>query len=443
MKKVLGGINIVRLGGFSLGYGLVIALMSATLNRVMLADLEMSPMLVGFLFAIPMLVSPVRMWFGYRSDGFKIFGLRREPYILGGVLLTALSAAVIVIMVINAEASPTLIPLALILIFALYGIGRNLSNNIFQALISDNFSDEARRRAITLFEVVTLFGTVMGAGMIGRMLEEYDPARLVNVTLMVMVAMVVLAFIAIIKQERPSNEQVIEQAQAMPFRKVVSDIVLKDRQIRLFFLIIMFTIVGTQAQDAFLEPYGGLVLDMSVGETTRLTQQWGMGVLVAMLASGIFLIKWLGYIRLLRIGLIASALVFVGVILAGALDNFIPFSMLVLFMGLSTGMAAAGMLAGLITFTTPARAGLLLGVWGVANALGRAIGSLMGGGVVETLLGVTGDAFIAYAGVFVMEVVMLIGAFVLTMRFQPIEEDDALVADAAGDFDMAAAMGGD
>lgn len=438
MKRFLSSIHVVRLAGFSLGFGLMIALMSATLNRVMLADLGMSPALVGFLFAIPMLVSPIRVWFGYRSDGFRIWGLRREPYIIAGVLLGAVSVLFIVALVINVNANPALIPLAIGVLFALYGVGRMLANNTFQALIADSFDNDARRRAITLFEVITLVGTVMGAGIIGRMLSDYDPGRLMSVTVGVVTVMVILTFIAVLRQERPVDDEVIKTAQAMPFRKVIKDIVLKDRQIRLFFLIIMLTIIGTQAQDVFLEPYGGLVLGMNVGETTRLTQQWGVGVLIAMLGSGIFLIKWVGYINLLRIGLVASAFVFLGVILAGALDNFIPFTALVFFMGLSTGMAAAGMLAGLVTFTTPARAALLLGVWGIANALGRAFGSLIGGVVVETLQHITGEFFIAYSGVFTMEIVMLIGALALTYRFQPVVDDQALGVTVD---DMAVAVG--
>lgn len=439
MGRVLRGIDVARLAGFSLGYGLMIALMSATLNRIMLADLGMSPAVVGFLFAIPMLVSPARVWFGYRSDGFRIRGLRREPYVLGGVVLAALSVVLIVALVINVNASPGLIPLAIAVLFALYGVGRMLANNTFQALIADNFSGDARRRAITLFEVAILVGTVMGAGLIGRALSDYDPGRLMGVTLGVVGVMVVLAFVAILKQERPVEDKIIETARAMPFRQVMRDLVLRDRQIRLFFVVIMLTIVGTQAQDVFLEPYGGLVLGMNVGETTRLTQQWGIGVLIAMLGSGIFLIRWVGHLNLLRIGLVTSALVFVGVILAGALDHFIPFTALVFLMGLSTGMAAAGMLAGLITFTTPAHAALLLGVWGVANALGRALGSLMGGSVVEVLMRFTGgNLFMAYSGVFVMEVLLLLGAFVLTYRLRFIEQDEALGADLN---DVALAVG--
>ena len=82
--KVIRFLNNFRLAGFSIAYGLSGALIGGTLNRIMIADLGLPASLVAFFFAIPLLVSPVRVWLGYRSDGFPLFGRRREPYIVIG-----------------------------------------------------------------------------------------------------------------------------------------------------------------------------------------------------------------------------------------------------------------------------------------------------------------------------------------------------------------------
>jgi MFS family permease len=185
----------------------------------------------------------------------------------------------------------------------------------------------------------------------------------------------------------------------------------------LFFILVFFTMVGTLAQDVLLEPYGALVLNMPVGETTRLTQFWGIGVLISMLISGAILIKWLGHLQVLRIGIVTSILVFIGIIIAGISGNIGLFNSLVLVMGLGTGLAGAGMLAGIVNFTTTLRAGLLMGVWGMANQIGHAFGSLMGGGVVDLVRSFTnGNAFASYATVFALEAGMLVVAFILTAR---------------------------
>ncbi len=86
-------------------------------------------------------------------------------------------------------------------------------------------------------------------------------------------------------------------------------------------------------------------------------------------------------------------------------------------MGLGTGLAGAGMLTGVINFTTTIRAGLLMGVWGMANLVGRAFGSLMGGGMVDLVqAGTGGNAFLAYATVFSLEAVMLLIALGISYR---------------------------
>jgi BCD family chlorophyll transporter-like MFS transporter len=155
---------------------------------------------------------------------------------------------------------------------------------------------------------------------------------------------------------------------------------------------------------------------MSVGDTTRLTMYWGLGVLISMLLSGILLLKLLGFMRVMRIGIVASALVFVGLIIAGSLGNPGLFQGLVFVMGLGTGLAGAGMLSGVVSFTTPIRAGMLMGVWGVANMVGHAVGSLLGGVTVDLMRAVTGSAFIAYSTLFGMEVIMLLVALYLSTK---------------------------
>jgi BCD family chlorophyll transporter-like MFS transporter len=305
-----------------------------------------------------------------------------------------------------------------IVAFLIYGIGRNLGQTTFQALLSDRFEGDQRPRAITLYEVATLLGLVIGAGGLGAALESYDPERLIQVSIGVAIVILILATFAALGQEPRSStvEVATEKAREMPFVRVFREFVWADRQVRLFFTLVFFTFVGTLAQDVLLEPYGALVLGMDVGETTRLTAFWGVGVMISMLLSGTILIKWLGYMKVMRIGIISSAFVFVGVIISGAMGNPELFRALVLVMGLGTGLAGAGMLTGVITFTTVIRAGMLIGVWGVANMVGHAFGSLMGGGVVDLVRAITGNALMAYSTVFAIEVIFLLVAFYLSTR---------------------------
>ncbi|MFM8323121.1 MAG: PucC family protein, partial [Chloroflexota bacterium] len=233
MKKVLSFLNALRLAAFPLAYGLSGALIGGTLNRIMIADLGVPASLAALLFAVPLMVSPLRVWLGYRSDGFPILGKRREPYILLGALL--IGAGILAAAGLTAgftRTSPAFVLLGLAA-FALYGAGRNLGHNTFQALLSDRFSTQVKTRVITLFEVATLLGMVMGSGAIGKALEDYSPQRLMSTALGVALAVLALAALAALGQERTSSlaQEAARTARAVPFNQALR-LALGDPQVR-------------------------------------------------------------------------------------------------------------------------------------------------------------------------------------------------------------------
>ena len=312
MKTIVRIVNNIRLAFFPIAYGLSGALIGGTLNRIMIVELELPASLVAVLFAVPLLISPIRVWLGYRSDGYPILGRRREPYILIGSLIIGLGIVSAVQVAVNTSGLSAFLVVAGFGAFLIYGIGRNLGHNTYQALVSDRFSGPARSQAITLYEVATLVGAVIGAGFLGKSLEVYDATRLVALSVTVAVIVFALAAFAALGQEPKTGavKDAVEKARQAPFAKVFKEVVWSDPQVRLFFVLVSFTFVGTLAQDVLLEPYGALVLNMAVGDTSRLTQFWGIGILISMLFSGLFLLRLLGNLRLMRIGIILSALSF-------------------------------------------------------------------------------------------------------------------------------------
>jgi BCD family chlorophyll transporter-like MFS transporter len=409
---------VVRLGLFTVGYGFTGALMGGTLNRVMIAELGFAAGLVGLFFAAPLIDAPLRIWLGHRSDAFPILGRRREPYVVLGSLLAGLGVLLAVRLALEGPGGIASTG-GIMGAFILYGFGRNLSHNTFQALLADTFSGPSRARAMTGYEVATLIGLVAGSGIIGHALGSFDPARLFEVCALAVGVAFLLALAAVVGQERPSaeTEAAARRARELPFGEIVRSVVAGDPQVRLIFTVVFLTMVGTLAQDILLEPFGGLVLGMTVGETTQLTAFWGMGVLLAMLLTGNLLIPRLGAMPVLRLGLAATMVIFLAVIGAGVAGNAGAFRWMVGVMGLGTGVAGAGLLTLIISSTTSVRAGLLLGVWGFANLLGRAFGGLIGGVVVDAVQRLAGgSALTAYSLVFALETVMLAAAFILSFR---------------------------
>ncbi|MBW6465321.1 MAG: BCD family MFS transporter [Brevefilum sp.] len=402
----------LRLAGFPLGLGLVSVLVSGTLNRVMIVEMNIPASLVGLFFALPLLISPLRIWLGYRSDAYPIWGLRREPLILFGSLLAGLGVSGATLALVQTKSLSALIVGMLVLAFVAYGFGKNLSSNTFEALLADKFVGDQRPRAVTFYKVAMFVGIMLGALLLGRLLDPYAEMRLLVIVVSTAVGTFLLTIVSIARQEprEAAIQSESQEARGTAFWTTFKTMIWADPQIRRFFIFVMLTVIGTLAQDVLLEPYAALVLNMSVGETTRLTAIWGAGTLLSMGAAGAWLIKRYGYVRVVRVGLLLGILTFLGLILSGALELTTVFLLLVFFLGVSTGLSASGMLSAVIDFTTAERAGLLMGVWGVAHNLGQAAGNLVSGTLVDIIRALQGDALTAYGLVFALEAVLLLAA---------------------------------
>lgn len=423
------GINLIRLAGLPLSLTLITILAGSVINRVMVVELGLPVTLASLFIAIPLLVAPVRVWLGYVSDAYPLWGRRREPYLILGAVLSGLGAALAVILVLNTTSLLSIGAVATLATLIVYGVGRNLANNTFQALLADMFEPGVpRSRAANLYEVVKMIGLVIGAGLVSQALRPYSPERLTAVVLVIGGLVIVFSVIAGVGQE-PRNDttrQAAVTARALPFGPTFRTLLWSDPTARLFFSIVTITLLGTQMQDVLLEPYAGLVFGLDVSASTQLTMFWGIGTLISILLSGIILIKWLGLLRLFRIGIVILLILFPILILAGVWQSVLMLQLTVLGLGFGTGLSAASLLAYMVQFTTLKRAGLMVGVWGVGHQLGRALASLIGGVLVDSMKWATGNNYlVAYGTAFLLEAVLVLVAMVLIGRLH-IETAEAL-----------------
>jgi BCD family chlorophyll transporter-like MFS transporter len=403
-------LHSIRLAGYPLGLGLTSVLVGGTLNRVMIVELGLPALWVGLFFAIPLLISPLRIWLGYRSDGHAVWGLRREPYVILGSLLAGLGVVAATWLALDNTAT-LLVMAGMLLAMVVHHLGKNLASNTFEALLADKFAGHRRTQAMTGFKITMFVGIMGGAIGLGQLLDVYSAARLMGVVGGGAAMGFILSWIATAGQEPRTAAQsaAAQQAREMSFQQALQTVVLGDPQVRRFFVCMVLIMVGTQAQDVILEPFGALVLGMSVGETTRLTALWGAGTVLSMALSGIWLIKIVGYATVTRAGLWINAGVFAGLILSGHLGQAALFQGLVFALGVGTGLASAGLLSAVVHFATAVRAGLLMSVWGLTHNLGQALGSVLSGGAVDGIIRLAnGSPFVAYGSVFAIEGGMLL-----------------------------------
>jgi BCD family chlorophyll transporter-like MFS transporter len=304
---------------------------------------------------------------------------------------------------------------AMVVAFVCYGMGKNATATTFQALIADVYDEAARPRAVATLKAAFIGGIIAGSVVLGNLLDPFSAGRLLAVALAVGGGAVLLAVMGTLGVEpRGTQTQAASQrARALPFRETLHR-TFADRQVRLFSFFIGATLLATLTQDIFLEPYGAQVFGMSVNETTRLSMYWGAGTLGAMLVSGVWLVNRLGRRRVAALGLWIVALTFVRLIVAGLIGQTWLFIALVFLLGVGSGVSASGTLTLMVDFTTPERAGLLMGTWTVAHQLAQAVGNVLGGLVLDVMYALSQSYVIAFGAVFVLEVVAaLVGLLLL------------------------------
>ena len=386
--------------------GCLAVIFAGLLNRVMLSELHFPGLLVGGALAFEQFVAPTRVLFGQISDAHPWMGRHRVPYIwLGTALFCGLAVLSIplifrvgYLLAGGANAEFLLGAAALCGLFALYGLAISLATTPYLALVIDRTSEAERPRAVGIIWCLLTVGIVVGAISIGISLKTLDgvndPAVLQPVLLgfMAKVAVVVLALtvVATVGMEPPIPLQ-SQLAQSSPQQqrqdaytlRQAWTLITSSRQVLIFFSFLVLFTLALFLQDPILESYGAQVFGMSIASTATLNAIWGMGTLVGLLVAGIWLVPALGKLATARLGcqlILASLLLLV---LVGLCARVPALQAVMALFGLASGIATNSALVLMLDLTLPQAAGTFVGVWGLAQALSRAMGKVVGGALLD------------------------------------------------------------
>jgi len=446
------------LGLFQACLGCLAVIFSGLLNRVMISELALPGLLVGGALAFEQFVAPSRVWFGQISDSRPVAGRYRVPYIWLGTLLFCGLAVLSVPLIFHVaalfrEGSGSTVAggiAALCGLFAAYGLAVSLATTPYLALVIDRTSEQERPRAVGLIWCLLTVGIVVGAIAISVSLRSLDrvtdPAILREVLLGFMgrVVLVVLALtlVATVGMESPSKTRLPLQGEAQagaspgredgPTLPQAWALITSSRQVLVFFTFLILFTLALFLQDPILESYGAEVFGMPIAATASLNAVWGMGTLLGLLLAGLWLGPKLGKLHAARLGcrLIVATLLLL--LLAGFFAR-VPVLQGVMFLfGLAAGIGTNSALVLMLDLTLPQAAGTFVGVWGLAQALSRALGKVLGGGLLDVgrwlqqqWFPSMASPFPAYALVLGVEILVAIAALLMLSRInlQQFRED--------------------
>lgn len=379
--------RLLRLALFQVSVGMAMVLLVGTLNRVMIVELKVPATLVAVMVSLPVLWAPLRALVGFRSDNHRsALGWRRVPYIWMGSMIQFGGLAVMPFALLvlsgageSAQWPSWLGPAGAGLAFLLVGAGLHTTQTAGLALATDLSPRENHPKVVGLMYVMLLIGSIGSAFLFGYLLQDFTHGRLVQVIQGSAVATLVLNSISLWKQEtRRPNRGASPTPPPAEFAKAWT-LYASHGGTRLRLVAIAMGTLGFGMQDVLLEPYGGQVLGLGVGQTTWLTATLAAGSLMGFAWASRVLGRggnpaWMALYGA-ALGVPAFALVMLA---AGSLS--VPLFVLgVLGIGLGAGLFGHGTLTLTMNSAPPEQTGLALGAWGAVQATSAGAGVVIGG----------------------------------------------------------------
>ena len=404
-----------QLGLIHVAVAMTLVPINSTLNRVMIKELSLSATLVAVLASLPYLFAPIQVAIGSYSDRHPIFGLRRTPYILSGLILCVLGVIVSPQVAFLMAENFSLGLLAGIFAFGLWGMGYNLSAVSYLSLATELSAENERGKTIAtmwFMMIVSIIATAIG---LSRMVDPYTPEALIRAFGYVAASALTLGLLGLIKLEPRSNSAAEGPRSENYSYKQMSAAITANPVARTFFIYLLLLLAAILGQDVLLEPFGAEAFNMTVTQTTRITSLWGTFVLVAILIAGLLEGRVMKK-TVAQFGNIGALAGFVVIVASGVTRSTNIFYIGVTLLGLGTGLSTVANLSLMFDFTMPGMVGLYIGAWGFSNALSRLTGSILGGVVRDVVNQATGQALSGYLVVFAIEAMMLLVAAIMLTR---------------------------
>ncbi len=379
--------KLLRLSLFQAAIGITTALLVGTLNRVMIVELGVPAWWVALSVALPLLFAPLRAFIGYRSDTHpSVLGLRRLPYLWGGTLLMFGGLAVMpfaLLLLSEGEgASLWLGRIGAALAFIVVGAGLQITQTAGIALASDVSPEDKRPRVVALLYAMLLVGLVIGSMLLGALLANFSPVRLIQVVQGSAVMVILLNIASLWKQEARGQRRGVRETDG--FRRNWLRLMAIPKMRRFLWTVGLGT-AAFSMQDIVLEPFGAEVLGLDVGHTSILTAMTAGGALAAFMLSARMLSRSVDACRVAALGALLGLPAFACVIFSSPLDSPLLFRVGATLIGFAGGLFSVGMLHTAMEIPDRELTGMVLGAWGAVQATAAGTSMALGGALRDTI----------------------------------------------------------
>ena len=420
--------QLSRLGLVQAAIGAVVVLLTTTINRVIVVELSLPATVPGLLVALHFGVQLIlRPRLGHDSDRSG----RRTPWILGGLAVCALGgvgvAASIPVMATNVALGIALASIASVVL----GAGVSAAGTPLLALMSERAHPSQRAGAAAITWILITAATS------GALLDPFSYTRLIAIAGGIGGIGLLVAMVATYGVERgprpvaslPTSRDATPDSFMTALRTVWD-----EPAARLFASFVFVAMFAYSAQDLILEPFAGIAFGMTPGESTKLSGLHHGGVLIGMIAAAVLATKRGQLRHWAAAGCLASAVTYVALAASPALGDVRMFTVIVLLLGLANGVFAIGAIGSMMALTgdkRDGRAGLRLGVFGAAQALAYAIGTMSGAVGVDTAKALLDSPVRGYLAVFSVEAVLFAASAFLALRSASSERANSVFRERA------------
>ena len=412
----LSWFSIFRLGTVQLCLGAIVVLMTSTLNRLMVVELMLPAVLPGALVAFHYGVQITRPNWGYRSD---TGGNRTRWVIIGMGMLAA--GALLAAFAIPLLESRFWTGLAVsVLAYGMIGLGVGASGTSLLALMATATEERRRPAAASITWLMMILGIAATAITVGQVLDPYSHERMLAIVAVVVGTAFLVTCLAIWGIERRAGVQAAPVAEPMRFIDGLREI-WAERAARNFTFFVFLSMTAYFMQELIMEPFAGLVFQMTPGQTTSMSGAQSGGVLLGMVlvgvaATGLRLGALRSWVIAGCLGSAATLAALVFVATNGLRPALLPG---VVTLGFFNGMFAVAAIGAMMQLAGQGRArreGTRVGLWGAAQAIAAGFGGLFGAALADITRKALGSDANAFGTVFTIEAALFLASAFVALR---------------------------